>query len=188
MDAPICYTGTRDFVGQAFSLTPRLSVGLESPTYVPADPVPGRRTAARAELYRGSEGCQPESPSRIIGSGPAPDTQPGKAEDQVPDPAPRGRPPPDGQGRAGGDRPGLRLASGHQPGDGEPECPHDRPASGSCGLSPGQLVAGEVDDPGRPIVVGPSPQRLDESDRVVEVRLRPSRRRFRRIPLEERAE
>src|SRR5262249_21958592 len=103
---------------------------------------------------------------------PSSGTGPGHGDDEVPDPSSRRQPPPYGQGRTGGDRLGVRLAAGHDPGDGEAERPHDRPASRPGGLSPGELVAGEIDHPRRPIVVGPSPQRIDESDRVVEVRLR----------------
>ena len=112
----------------------------------------------------------------------------GKHDDDVPDPSPLRRPPPDGQGRAGRDRRRIRLAAGHQPRNGEPERPHDRPASGPRGLSPGEFVAGEVDGPRRPVVIGPSPEHLDESGRVVEVGLRPPRRRAVGVPFEEPAE
>ena len=76
-------------------------------------------------------------------------------------------------------RPGTSRATGI------PEDPHHRPASRPRGLAPGQLVAGEVDGPRRPIAIGPSPERVDESDRVVEIGLRAPRRRPVGVPLEE---
>jgi hypothetical protein len=106
----------------------------------------------------------------------------------VADTPPPRRPPPHRQGRTGSHRRRLRLAAGHDPRDGEPERAYDRHPPGSRGLAPGQLVARQVGDPRRPALVGPSPERIDEPDRVVEVRLRPSRRRLGGIPFEESAE
>ena len=95
-------------------------------------------------------------------------------DDGVSDASPRRRPPPNRQ--RGARRNGLRPAAGRQRRDREPEHPHDRPASRPHGLAPGQFVTGEVGGPRRAVFVGPARERVDESDHVVEVRLRPPRR------------